>query len=281
MRYTGHTIDCQKPTVQPPLFFYLIMIGWFCGTAGHAPENPDMRVLSSKTVIGDGEEYTYEVSWTVFKLGSIHLKVFPRYAVDARVDSYPSVPFVDLHSDHYSEMDTCFYSVGSRTSEKKENDWWGLNYIYDLPQKRLIVEETHQKDPDSPPFSAQVKDTLILPSARFVDGLAIAFLPRLYIHTVTTLAVPTVLYGKIGTTTYHFTGERTTESIEAVENPVKVVEFEGNTTAVGIFGMTGDFTAWFSDDDAAVPIKGKLKVLLGSVTVELVKWNRKGWNPPQ
>ena len=93
--------------------------------------------------------------------------------------------------------------------------------------------------------------------------------------------MPTVLYGKVGTTTYRFTDDKTTESIDALENPVKVVEFEGTTTAVGIFGMTGDFTAWFSDDNAAVPIKGKLKVLLGNVTVELVKWNRKGWNPPQ
>jgi hypothetical protein len=45
--------------------------------------------------------------------------------------------------------------------------------------------------------------------------------------------------------------------------------------------MTGDFVGWFSDDAAAVPIKGKLKVLLGNVTVELIRWNRKGWNPPQ
>ena len=146
-----------------------------------------------------------------------------------------------------------------------------MNYVYDLPQKRLIIEETHQKDLETPPFSSQVKDTLPLPSKSFVDGLAIAFLPRLYIHTVSTLEVPTVLYGKVGTTTYEFTNNRTTEDIDALEDPVKVVEVRGSTTAVGIYGMTGDFTGWFSDDDAAVPIKGKLKVLLGSVTVELIK----------
>ncbi|RPH38187.1 DUF3108 domain-containing protein [bacterium] len=242
---------------------------------------PDMPKISSREIINEGEEYVYEVSWTVFKLGTIHLKVSPRYTVEARVNSYPSVPFVDLHSAHYSEMDSSFYSIGSHTAEKRENDWWGLNYIYDLPRKRLIVEETYQKDLESPPFSTQVKDTLPLPSAAFVDGLAIAFLPRLYIHTVKTLDVPTVLYGKIGTTTYEFTNNKTTETIDAVEEPVKVVEVRGSTTAVGIYGMTGDFTGWFSDDAAAVPIKGKLKVLLGSVTVELIKWNRKGWSPPR
>jgi hypothetical protein len=264
-----------------PFFIQLIL---FTLLASPPPDSsattPEGR-LSSRTVINEGEEYVYEVSWTFFKLGTIHLKVSPRYTVDARVNSYPSVPFVDLHSSHYSEMDSSFYSIGSRTAEKKEEDWWGLNYIYDLPHKRLIVEETHQKDPDSPPFSRKIKDTLGLPSARFVDGLAIAFLPRLYVHTDQTVDVPTVLYGKIGTTTYHFSNEKTTVSIDALDDPVRVVELTGTTTAVGIFGMTGDFTGWFSDDDAAVPIKGKLKVLLGSVTVELIKWNRKGWNPPQ
>jgi hypothetical protein len=178
-------------------------------------------------------------------------------------------------------MDSSFYSKGTRTADKKETDWWGLNYIYDLPQKRLIVEETRQTDPNQPPFSHQIKDTLGLPSSTFVDGLAIAFLPRLYIHSHETLEVPTVLYGKVGATTYQFTNNRTTEEIDAVDYPVKVVEVTGTTTAVGIYGMTGDFTGWFSDDNAAVPIKGKLKVLVGSVTVELIKWNRKGWNPPQ
>jgi hypothetical protein len=269
------------PTLLLPLFFQIIVLAWFTGVAGNHPTDlPDMPRLSSRTVIGDGEEYVYEVSWTVFKLGTIHLKATPRYTVEAHVDSYPSVPFVDLHSAHYSEMDSSFYSVGSHTAERREGDWWGLNYIYDLPRKRLIVEETHQMDLESPPYSRQVKDTLNIPSATFVDGLAIAYLPRLYVHSVETLDIPTVLYGKVGTTTYEFTNNRTTESIDAVEDPVKVVEVRGSTTAVGIYGMTGDFTGWFSDDDAAVPIKGKLKVLLGSVTVELVKWNRKGWSPP-
>jgi hypothetical protein len=44
--------------------------------------------------------------------------------------------------------------------------------------------------------------------------------------------------------------------------------------------MTGEFTGWFSDDEAAVPIKGKLNVLLGSVTVELIQWKRDSWSPP-
>jgi hypothetical protein len=66
-----------------------------------------------------------------------------------------------------------------------------------------------------------------------------------------------------------------------VDYPVDVVHFDGNMDFVGIFGLTGGFEGWFSNDEARVPILAKMKVLIGSVTVELMKWTRPGWNPPR
>jgi hypothetical protein len=238
-------------------------------------------VPATSVVAPEGEEYLYEVSWTWFKLGTIRLKTLGGGRAEAYIDSYVNVPFVDLHSIHTSLMDSLFYSRGSRSIDKKDNEWTGLDYRYDLPAKRLYVEEIAKKDPKSEPYKRTMRDTVALSTTNFVDGLSIAYFPRRFIHTTTPQTVPTVLYGKLGETVYKFSNEHATESIDAVDNPVKVVELEGTTTVVGVYGMTGDFKGWFSDDDAAVPIKGKLKVLIGNATVELIKWNRKGWNPPQ
>ncbi len=233
------------------------------------------------SVARDGEEYVYEVSWTWFKLGTIRLHTLSGGKAEARIDSYPNVPFVDLHSVHSTTMDSLFYSRASLSVEKDEGGWKGLDYVYDLPHKQLIVEDIRKASPADPPQLVDVKDTLRLPSTEFLDGLSIAYFPRRFVHADTTITVSTVLYGKLGQTTFSFHRKETTQEIDALERPVKVVEFTGNTSAVGIYGMTGDFTGWFSDDSAAVPIKGKLKVLIGSVTVELTNWNRKGWTPPQ
>ncbi len=233
------------------------------------------------SVAQPGEEYVYEVSWTWFKLGTIRVQTLAGGRAEARIDSYPNIPFVDLHSIHYTTMDSLFYSRASLSMEKEDSLWSGLDYLYDLPQKRLVVESITLHSPTDTPSVRTIKDTLHLVSSEFLDGLSIAYFPRRFIHTDATMTVPTVLYGKLGETTFMFHGKSTTQSIDALENPVKVVEIEGNTSAVGIYGMTGDFTGWFSDDSAAVPIKGKLKVLIGSVTVELVNWHRPGWRPPQ
>jgi hypothetical protein len=45
--------------------------------------------------------------------------------------------------------------------------------------------------------------------------------------------------------------------------------------------LTGDFEGWFSNDEARVPILAKMKVILGSITIELMRWKRAGWTPPR
>jgi hypothetical protein len=42
-----------------------------------------------------------------------------------------------------------------------------------------------------------------------------------------------------------------------------------------------DFEGWFSDDDARIPIRAKMKVIIGKVDIQLVRWKRANWSPPQ
>jgi len=238
-------------------------------------------LVSPRSFFSDSEDLVYEVSWTFIKLGTIHIKTVGDFKAIAYIDSYQGLPFVDLHSVNYTEMDSAFYTKCGYAIDKDGKDWKGLRYMLDLSNKSVAIEELHHKDPASPPYKCEIKDTMHLKSTSFVDGLAIGYLPRLFIHSAQTMNVLTLLKGALGTTTFFFTGKRTTEDIGVLDDPVRVVEVEGSTNVVGVYGMTGEFTGWFSDDDAAVPIKGKLKVLIGNVTVELIQWNRKGWQPPQ
>ena len=233
-------------------------------------------------IMADEEELTYEVTWSFIKLGVVRLKANTDFSVQAWIDSYDGLPYVDLHSIYYSRMDSSLYSSGSWSLEKQEDGGWaGLNYIYDLPNKRLALEEVRQKDPQTPPHHRKSLDTIELKGTTFLDGISIGFHPRTLIHASQSVQVPTVLRGKLGTTTFYLPGEQTTVDLDAVDYPVRAIEMEGTTSVVGVFGMTGDFTGWFSDDPYAVPLKGKLKVLLGSVTMELVKWKRGSWTPPR
>ena len=260
----------------------LLIAGAVFAIISSASSTDDITLLPSpRAVYEDGEDLVYEVSWTFFRLGTIHIKALGAFRAIAYIDSYEGVPFVDLHSVHYTEMDSTFHCRSGYAIDKEGKEWKGLNYTTGLSSNKVFVEQLYQKNSTSPPYKREPGDSIQLKSGVFVDGLSIGYFPRLLLHSLRTINVTTLLKGKVGTTTFYFTNNRTSESIGALDDPVRVVEVEGTTNAVGVFGMTGDFTGWFSDDDAAVPIKGKIKVLLGSVTVELIQWNRKGWEPPQ
>lgn len=234
------------------------------------------------TLLAEQEEFVYEVTWTIIPLGTIRLLARPDYSADAWIDSYEGIPYVSLHSRYHTQMDTLCYSRGSWSTDKQDDGLWeGLFYHYDTAHRRVIVEETKHNDAEGPAFERNLTDTLTVDTMQFVDGLSIAYLPRTLVHTRRTVDIPTILHGKMGTTTFLLPGEKTSIELDAVDAPVKAVEIEGSTSVVGIFGMSGNFTGWFSDDACAVPLRGTLKVLLGSVTIELVRWNRKGWAPPQ
>jgi hypothetical protein len=70
-------------------------------------------------------------------------------------------------------------------------------------------------------------------------------------------------------------------TLPAVKYPIKSVYFKGEAKWRGIYGLEGNFEGWFSDDDARIPLKAKMKVLVGKVDITLVRGKRANWTPPQ
>ncbi len=256
------------------------------------PSSPSQVQISqvecSKSIICPGEDLTYEAKWWIFKLGRVRLKTLgsnirdgqTRHSAVVFIDSYSGLPFVDVHAINYTEMDSVFSSCGFHSVEKQKDEWTVTKYHYNRSANILIVEETLQKDAESAPSAPSKFDTLRIEHGWYQDGLSLLYFTRLNVQTSRTVRVPTIIYGKAGSTLFHFTNKKTTVKIGASEDPVRVVEFEGKAGFTGLFGLTGQFKGWFSDDAAKVPIKAKMKVILGSITIELKRWEREEWSLP-
>jgi hypothetical protein len=178
-------------------------------------------------------------------------------------------------------MDSSLFSKGASHYENRDGNGFKQVYHFDPSTRNHVTGTTILNDVHSPPLTPQKFDTLQLPFDRFQDGTSILYYARAHVRDQLGVRVPTLVRGKVGYTNFYFPAERTTEEIDAVNYPISVLEFEGFAEFEGIFGLTGDFTGWFSDDDAAIPIKAKMKVILGSITIELKEWKRAGWSPPQ
>ncbi|HEV8537288.1 MAG TPA: DUF3108 domain-containing protein, partial [Bacteroidota bacterium] len=167
------------------------------------------------------------------------------------------------------------YSTWFRSRQKKDSGWGFFQYTYDYPGRRMRIEQGSWENRKVFKRDSLQLDTL------YQDGLSLFYMARVHVLTRQKMNIPTVVSEKTGTTFIDFRAERTHEDIDAVKYPVDLVRFEGEAGFVGIFGLTGAFEGWFSNDAARVPVIAKMKVLLGNVRLELMKWKRTGWSPPR
>lgn len=241
------------------------------------------------SIICPGEELLYEVRYLGVKLGTVRIFTLAddttgsrtRYRAAALIDSYNGIPFVDIHAIDSTIINTEFESQGFHAFEKRGDTWLEDKSTYDLPNHRVIIEKSNHTSPLSPPLGPTRIDTVMIPGSSIQDGLSLLFFARANARKFSNVRIPAVVYGKLGYAGFRFHLERSQEEIDAIKDKkIRVVGFEGNAEFKGLYGMTGDFSGWFSDDPACIPIKAELGVFIGNVKIELIRWKRAGWSPP-
>lgn len=231
-----------------------------------------------------GEELEYNVSYSIFDLGSVRFTVLDTitkfgkttYVVKAFVDSYSGVPFVDLHQVFYSEMTAEPYSVFfdmRKTTNPKEVPY--SQYNFDYAKKKVSYELGVQPQKGITKKGEEVVD---VPQQ---DGLSLFYYARAHCRQVKKESTPIFVNEKSFFTQFNFMNKVGSQEIDAIKYPVETIEFDGTADFTGIFGLTGYFKGFFSNDNASIPIVAKMKVILGSIHIELKRWNRPGWVPPK
>jgi hypothetical protein len=234
-------------------------------------------------VLVEGEELTYNVRYAFFDLGQVRIRTGGKtrlgssvtFASKALIDSYPKLPFVTLHAVFESAIDSAVFSQKFSGKIREDDRWDFSRYHFDYGNNRVFIELGRNDTVISQ------RETLSVDDKKYQDGLSLFFFARDRLFSHTKMNIPTLVKEKKVNTFIDFQNDRAGVEIDAVDYPVDVVKFEGIAEFEGIFGLTGDFTGWFSNDEARVPILAKMKVILGSVTIELMEWKRSGWTPPR
>ncbi len=231
-----------------------------------------------------GEELIYNVSYAFIDIGQIRVRVLDKVTIDSSayyrtivyVDSYEGVPLVDFHSIFESNINPALFSIHFRSREKEEeNRWFSTAYNFEYKRKKVLITKGYWGS-----SRIEGRDSLSLDTLS-QDGLSLFYYARGHALDGQKQRVPVIVKEKKVFTTFNFYNKRTNVEINALKYPVDVVEFDGNAEFVGVFGLTGYFQGWFSNDATRVPIVAKMKVLIGNIRVELVKWKRAGWEPPK
>lgn len=242
-----------------------------------------MQLPAAERTLLPGEEITYLVRYGFIKLGEIRLKVINQksekgsviYNTIGYIDSYPGLPFVDLHQIYESKVNKNFFSNFFKGTVKKEEYTTFTEYYFDYPNKTLKVKKGKVH-----PYELWT-DTSGVAETEYHDGLSIFYWARMNLGQNKTVKVPCFVNEEKVFTLVNYYSKPETMEIDAVDYEIPVWRLDGQTDFVSVFGLTGHFEGWFSKDEACIPIVAKLNVIIGKVTVELIKWKRPGWNPPK
>lgn len=230
-----------------------------------------------------GEELYYEVSYLGIKLGSIKVinegkqnyNGIEVWKAKCYMDSYRGIPFVDLHTIYQSWIDpSVSFSRKFEGSTKKSDDIWEFQKIYFNQSEGIVRFEMWN--------NGKMFDTGTLSTNKKLnDGLSLFFTARQYLKVNRSVKIPTFMEHDTCNTYINFSGKIENVEIDAVSYPVRTVYFNGKADWTGVYGVTGQFEGWFSDDNARVPIQAKMKLYIGNADIHLIKWKRSGWQPPQ
>jgi len=253
----------------------------FSPTRAH-PTEPALSDTAGVGLWEVGEELTYNVSYASINIGQVRIKLLEKiagkgrdlYKAIAYIDSYSGIPFVNLDVIYESVFDETIYSEEFRSRIKDGGMWYETQYEFRYPERTM-----HYRKGWLGSSTVEVRDSITVDTV-YQDGLSLYYYARRNLRLGRTIVVPTIIQEEKVRTEINFTNKETSAEIDALEYPVDVIEFEGTAGFVGVYGMTGRFEGWFSNDEARVPILAKMQVIIGSVRIELMRWKRPGWAPP-
>ncbi len=253
-------------------------------TASYAGEQRRSKEFVS-TIFDQNEELTYSVSWMSINIGTITMTIDSGIgnirSASAVIDSRDGIPFANVHAVFKGAMSNLGIPVWFIGFDKsKDGEWNVLRYDYAIEEGRAFIRSGSAQSPAVNQLHLTASDTV--PIDRMTqDGLSVFYFGRKQVTSRDTFSVTTIVQGIAGTTVMNCSGKRTSTEINAVDYPIDVIEMDGLAKFKGVFGLSGEFTGWFSNDHARVPIRAKLGVILGNVNLELVRWKRSGWIPPR
>jgi hypothetical protein len=237
---------------------------------------------SADALMQTGEYLEYEVSFLAIKIGTIKMYIEPQttynnipvYKVKSYIKSYDGIPFLSLDATFESWIDKSANFSHLFTSNIKKKDGWHFQKL-DFNYVTNQFQFTHWLN------KKQLESKQISTANKWNDGSSLFFVARKNLRNKKRIIVPTIIDADTCFTTINYSGKKETIETDAINYPVRTVYFNGKADWEGLYGLSGKFEGWFSDDEAAIPILAKMNVYIGSVNIELKKWKRANWSPPK
>jgi hypothetical protein len=215
-------------------------------------------------------------------LGEINIKVYDRdniegkdiYKSIAYIDSYEGLPFVNLHQVYESWFDSSLYPVFFQALKFNENDTSYTKYYFKQGEQVHVLRGKLNTTKHS-------IDTVVYLNDKYLDGLSLLYFVRFNFKENDSTSASCFVNEDTATTFVNYYDDKTAVSLDVLEYDIECFRIDGETNFTGIFGLTGYYEGWFSNDVYRIPIAAELQVIIGKISIELMDWKKEIWQPPK
>ncbi len=241
------------------------------------------RTFSQSAVFEDGEELLYNVYYSFINIGWAKFSTeritgkSGYFTCRSKLKSNDALPFVDVNYEFVSEVEVSGTNIKPHkftAFEYKDSKKSIVTYLFNYDSAYITINKIGYDG------NTEV-DKIVRTSTFFQDGLSIFYFARLNSVLNETKYVPVIMHVDTALMKINFNNDKTETDIDAVDYDINSVYIDGFSYFIAVFGLTGEFEGWFSNDNARIPLKAKLQVKIGNVTLELAEWKRKGWQAPK
>jgi hypothetical protein len=246
-------------------------------TGSIAATNVEAQAQTRKAVFQAGEELQYKVKFGFVKLGTVTIKTvgpnnqFGAGKMTTRMQFQTAdVPFLNAKSLITTVIDTNamhlvhFEQKGQEGDNKEEKQM-----TYDKAKKTL----TYTDD--------KIKGKVTNNVEPFNDAITLLFNMRTWSQSGKRYSFAMRSRDGQNNVVCNFTNKISNQEVEAWDGKeirTRVIQGQANMGDSAPLGANGKFTAYVTDDAAAIPVKIDMNIAIGSITLELVKVKRSGWD---
>lgn len=236
-------------------------------------------------VLMQGEFLEYNVSYLGVSIANIKYYndgtevINKRVTAKTRVNvfTYSHIPLVNAKARMESWVDkNGFHShkfVRNLSLRDKPWEYQKIEFLYD---KDLLTNNKWINNKNTSSINYQIKS-----NSQIHDAIGLFLKVRNLARAGNSSSILTYLDEAPFNTRINYKSKKENISVDAVSGKVRSIYATGSADWQKQFGLTGGFEAWFSDDDARVPLKAKADFIIGNISIELVKYKRAGWKPPR
>jgi len=220
-------------------------------------------------VLDTHEKLNYMVEYGFITLGWMRVRLEKEMIINGKkvyhivfyIDSNPKYDFIiSLHPIYESYIDAeSLSAVQSRLYTPDGESNLVRMYYFDYEKNEFTSYRVKQDGR----FELFMKD---LPNAA-QDGTSMLYLARGLVSNKSSGTTVVVVNEKYKYAIIKYLDE--TEEIEVNGEDVKALKIFAQAKFSGIAGMNGDAYGWFSKDNQAVPLEGKIEIIVGSITVRV------------